>query len=770
MKKRGVLLVAVLIVLAGLVVLSFIYGRQIFADITAASPYTIFHRATFDYVYSDTVPANNEMIDENGTLSTFSAQGEIEPITFSVRANQDLGKATVTVSDLIFGNSKISKDDIEIYNLKSWNQCNYAPNATQENKDCQVEGKHTTQNVPELLVKDSEQDLIADERGWIESEKKYYPPEVNNTFNVNLEKDKSYTFYLRIKTSEGTTAGKYSGRITFTPEQASGRDINLELEVMPFSLPQDEKDRLVYFNQRTSGEDAFNIGREQYEKYIDKIKEAGLNGIVVYQNNLDEIKWTIDLLASKHFDGPIVFTNNGNNITAVINYATSKGLDPYFYGIDEPNSRPDLDNHLKLIKRVHSQGGKVFAAIRTECVEATDDPDFYLYSEEGVPPATQVTDLPNYANITDQYDCAREKIAHNGKDRYSFIEYTNGLWNHTIPKRQGKEYSYNQIWGQREPFNRRMFGFTTQRLSLDGSTPYTVMGHYSYLGDELNHGLKFYDDFDGPKKEYNTLYPSTTGPVLTLQWEGLREGIDDSRYVTLLKQKINELKTGDQDRATQLEQSLRGIISQYEITAGSDILSSNITDATNQENRRQIANMIQDIGTNTSVITLNKGYNGFVPPQEESVASGLIDKGVVPVQFNRDGNNNWQIMSNSDTFSFEPSIGYYLYNKKDAQNLSLTLATTTAEVKYPVINKGWNLLSNSSSSSQKLSDLKYLFDGKQTSLGELTKSGAGFEIHYLIKNPTAKTAEDAFQKVKVDIAKPENYSIPAETMFWFYIF
>ena len=47
---------------------------------------------------------------------------------------------------------------------------------------------------------------------------------------------------------------------------------------------------------------------------------------------------------------------------------------------------------------------------------------------------------------------------------------------------------------------------------------------------------RMWDDFDS--KLYRTIaftYPTVDGVIDTLQWEGIREGVDDVRYLTTLK-------------------------------------------------------------------------------------------------------------------------------------------------------------------------------------------------------------------------------------------
>jgi len=47
----------------------------------------------------------------------------------------------------------------------------------------------------------------------------------------------------------------------------------------------------------------------------------------------------------------------------------------------------------------------------------------------------------------------------------------------------------------------------------------------------------------GAYREYMTAYPSSTGPIPTTQWEALREGVDDLRYLETLRWFIDNRDT-----------------------------------------------------------------------------------------------------------------------------------------------------------------------------------------------------------------------------------
>ncbi len=715
-KKR---LTAIIIVSVFLIILALIYifssRFSYFADVVLQGPYVLFQKPTFDYVLPDDMPPAEGIIGEEG-LSAVAAQGEIEPITFSVRANQNLGKTDVTISNLSFENNIISNDNIEIYNIKTWDQCRYKPDSS----DCTGSWGHTVEVVPELLVKDNEQNLVAADTGWDEEDKLYTAPEINSTFNLDLPGDKTHTFYIRINTPEDAVAGNYSGKINFSPELVDGEEIALHYEVLPYSLPADGKDRLIYFQQKSIAGDGFHnsqfyMDREMYVKYIDEIKEAGYNGLVLFQSDWNELKWTINLLARKGFSGPIVFASiRRGDIKHMNEHAIDQGLDPYFYGIDEPNINTVLDtraeDHINAVKAFHDLGVKAYTAIRTECVEAMDDPEFYIYGLEGVASPTQETDLPNYAFSPKGFDCAKEADEHDGPARVSFAEYTESLWNKTIEKRREREHYYHQAWEERGAYNRMVFGFATHRFGLDGTAPYAVMAHYNQSWSVyhekmvLTQGPSFYDDFDGPRQEHNTLYPGADGPVRTLQWESLREGIDDSRYLTKADILVKELgeKFG-KEIADEYSDKIRSAIEKYHFNGLDGITPWNTSKVSSQlvdDTRGEIINLIssmQDTLTNTTapeLLEVNISENQVIATNPFLITAKAVDDiGVRKVEFYVDDNligtstlpdveGNYQ--ANWDTSLYHSTVRVVAYDINGNQteksvNATVQLAQATSD-------------------------------------------------------------------------------------------
>ena len=83
-------------------------------------------------------------------------------------------------------------------------------------------------------------------------------------------------------------------------------------------------------------------------------------------------------------------------------------------------------------------------------------------------------------------------------------------------------------------------GLWLVRSGMDGLQTYAYQ-HGVGVGKSMG---RIWDDFDD--KIYRAIafaYPTVDGVVDTLQWEGVREGVDDVRYLTTLRKAIAAAKT-----------------------------------------------------------------------------------------------------------------------------------------------------------------------------------------------------------------------------------
>src|SRR5690606_38667893 len=79
-------------------------------------------------------------------------------------------------------------------------------------------------------------------------------------------------------------------------------------------------------------------------------------------------------------------------------------------------------------------------------------------------------------------------------------------------------------------------GLARYKANYDGSYNYK---YFSQLHGSLYERQKanVWNDFSSDAfRGFNMVMPTVGGPIDTIAWEGFREGIDDVRYATLLKQ------------------------------------------------------------------------------------------------------------------------------------------------------------------------------------------------------------------------------------------
>ena len=82
--------------------------------------------------------------------------------------------------------------------------------------------------------------------------------------------------------------------------------------------------------------------------------------------------------------------------------------------------------------------------------------------------------------------------------------------------------------------------------------PAEAMFYWHY---QAINGDPFYD-FDGTARDWCAAYPGPDGPVPTMDWESIREGIDDMRYIATLKALAARAQAGNAAQQAAAQASL----------------------------------------------------------------------------------------------------------------------------------------------------------------------------------------------------------------------
>lgn len=466
----------------------------------------------FDFVVP-AVPGNN--------LSIRGCPDQFASASFVINTQDDISDIGITASDLRDAhNASISSDEINIRLVKVWYQAG--------GDDIWYE-KPGSVPVPELLLKDDSLVKVDHTNRFnylkvtINGNQQYI--DISNpkgTFPVyaeihdspllqpfSMKKNENKQIWMTIHIPDTTPAGDYQGMITITTPSYTPVTMNFSVVVLPFTLEPAVVEYALYYRGVLSSEitgkiDSERKTRAQYVAELNDMKVHGIQYPTIYSADADNIG--SELLLRKQSGLPedhiyILGINTGNStddsdltrlgdtmkqwkyITAQYGFR-----DMYIYGIDEA-SGDVLRSERSAWNTVHQNGAKVFVACYSDAVDI-------------------VGDLLDTAIVAGPLNTTQAAQWHmNGKRIFSYA---------------------NPQVGVENPFlYRRNYGFALWNAGYDGTM------NYAY-----QHGFgNIWNDFDHVHyRDHVFAYPTSEGVIDTVQWEGFREGVDDTRFIaTLLK-------------------------------------------------------------------------------------------------------------------------------------------------------------------------------------------------------------------------------------------
>lgn len=458
----------------------------------------IFHRPTFEFIYPDTKPADNEITSE---LSLTVTPGEISAVSFAVLPTRDIANATVRISDLEgANNTRISAADIDPRVVQVW-----------ERKALRNPG-FTRITVPEALVKDDAINFL--DRQYTLTNLPSVPREA--PVRAQLVNGQAKWFFLIVHTPERVPPGSYTGLIRVGAE-ANPAQLRFTVKVLPFRLRGPGMMIGMYYND--------NIGQsvpvELYRARLQQMHNLGVNCLRILARKAT-LAQELDEIKAAGFIDPIIvrveewlFTPDGaDNMRFVVDTLREKGYAGWLYGVDEPNNRKvgvqaprSTAGELAAYQRIRQVGGLVSTALTVK----TED---YLMSQG------QKLDLPLYTP----------------NDNTGFKAYVQRLQDNPGAKTHEAEAYYFGSWTENPRRNRLLGGFYAAVSQMQGYFCWTL---YSFQNPNAG---QVFDDFgvQGAAKRWFTMMPIREGLLPTVQSEALRAGISDLRYLNTFNEITNE--------------------------------------------------------------------------------------------------------------------------------------------------------------------------------------------------------------------------------------
>jgi len=475
------------------------------------------------------------------TIEITASRGEYEPASFVLRSLEgDLEGISIEATALRFKENAIPADQVDIKVVKVWYQ---APGAW---VGPWVKKEEPRMFVPELLLNDdslisvdhenkdnyiklrfsdrSEYVSISDstlkEDRVIHSSKQFPVNDSSVLQPINLKYEKNKQIWITVHIPEKVPPGKYIGKILISSREKKIAELTLTVNVLPFKLSQPSLTYSIYYRgQLDPLKSTVSSEYKNYTQLRADLKNMWNHGVTnpnVYQNPWNKklfeevlkIRKEIGMVGQSLYllgfgigneKSNTEINNLENNARLLLQTARKfGGTDLYIYGIDEPKLEK-LKKMQTASESVRKGGVKVFSAI--------NQPGF---SEIG----DGILDLAVYTFVKSGSDQERVAYHRNGIEIFG--------------------YANPQAGPENPDVFRRNYGILLWKYGYDGAMIYAYQDSFGSVWNDFDHTIY---------RDHALTYPTTEGVIDTIAWEGLREGIDDVRYLTTLEKLMKQVST-----------------------------------------------------------------------------------------------------------------------------------------------------------------------------------------------------------------------------------
>ena len=466
-------------------------------------------------------------------LKTFSkllvraCKGESEPLSLLINAEKEkISNVEISWTDFKSETGIIPKQAMEAYIAKVWYQAGVNSN--------EVNNKILTQ---ELLLKndtlikvdsDLKRNFLLVKRKSgikeyidISNPEGKFPDDIiiedsKNLLPFSVEKNSNKQIWFGIDIPSNAKPGTYNSICSIKSDLGELKTFPISIIVLPFALDASRITYGIYYHGRLDSVTAikrpFHFSSKSRKQLITELKDMRSHGIdyPTLYSPFENVEENLIIRNSLGFPQDKLFQlglRSGNPNTqsgldtlkqkvklwkALINKFGYKEL--YVYGIDEAKDER-LRSEIPAWKAIHEAGGKVFVAVNQLA----------------------------YKDVADVLDVAVSRAKPTKIQAEAYHKYGNKIFSYANPHS-----------GEENPeIYRRNYGITLLQTGYDGYMDYAYQKSFG----------SFWNDFDSKRHREETFtYPINNGIILTIQWEGLREGIDDVKYVSTLLNKMDILK------------------------------------------------------------------------------------------------------------------------------------------------------------------------------------------------------------------------------------
>ncbi|MFH1073989.1 MAG: glycoside hydrolase domain-containing protein [Candidatus Firestonebacteria bacterium] len=479
--------------------------------------FVLFVRSYMERIYRETVPKQKEIVNFS---SVSLALGEYEPVQIGIYPLVDLKSVKFTASDLVAAQgNKIDKSNIDIKVIRYL---------------CRPVGASYMNNM--MVI----------------------PKTIEKMEEIDINRGVTRGLWITVKAPFEAKPGKYKTDITLSSAEKQSGVFELEVEVLPFEIKANPKNiyctAMTYEFKRLwelKDKKLINKTWEIAGKLFADMKEHGMTTVspesqLNYEEkdghpSITDLEAVLKLHKKIGFSHPVIYyfgpmlkTAKAKNFGSIREYnpkkhpERAKKMAEYYtafckkngypgvmlFPVDEPGLADGLlpgdpsDKRqkiaLELCRAIKEGGGETCLIFNSKAVEILGD----------------IADTWILSGLTaETVKLAREK----GK--------------------KAGYYPNAAVMGNGTVESRLSFGFYPWAFDLDAVTPWTnTLSPFRAPGDFLRKGEGKYRVIDG--------YLGMDGkPITNIQWELVREGIDDAKYLYTLETALREVKKTESNPA-----------------------------------------------------------------------------------------------------------------------------------------------------------------------------------------------------------------------------
>ncbi len=378
-------------------------------------------------------------------------------------------------------------------------------------------------------------------------------------------------WYVLISAAADTPAGIFPVSIAIKNGAETILTFTVKVEVLPFKLPKDIGKRFI-LTEGLMVED---------EKIIQDMGEHGLNGVASFNDFQPVLKKAVDFTAWDAY------------------FATLKkhGIDQAFYWyLGNPKSGNAVmgdvgkDDFVKILQGIN------------ERVKDGRYPKFFVLSiDEAASSAHAMTQLKELAELIKQHapllHCMSASMGSmdNAQKYLGTIDVlaTNGA------------YPESNAWCKKNNVTFTVYTYVAARVkAADTRLDYGIMPWQSDATLMNGWALRWYNgnpfnDLDSTASDWCVIMPNWCGaPISTPSWEGMREGINDQRYLALYEQLVKDGKADGQLLQQLKEKGAGSTTVAKEKVIGDSVFGASANNASDLEIAREkvIAEIVKAVG------------------------------------------------------------------------------------------------------------------------------------------------------------------------------